>query len=68
MQDTAETDNWFERGAKSIASASPTWSRVFFEQYRRGRELSLKDAFQLEAILAIHGVRHTVYRYRSPRR
>lgn len=55
----AETDAWFERGAKALEKASPTWLRVFFEQYRRGRQLTLKEAFQLEAILAIHGVRHT---------
>ncbi len=59
MQTAAETDAWFERGAKALNNASPTWTRVFFEQYRRGRQLPLKDAFQLEAILAIHGVRHT---------
>ncbi len=59
VQDAAKWDAWFERGAQAIGSASPTWARVFFEQYRRGRELPLKDAFQLEAVLAIHGVRHT---------
>ncbi len=59
VQAAAETDAWFERGAKALANASPTWLRVFFEQYRRGRLLPLKDAFQLEAVLAIHGVRHT---------
>ncbi len=54
----AETDAWFERGAKALAHASPIWLSVFFEQYRRGKHLPLKAAFQLEAILAIHGVRH----------
>lgn len=55
----SETDAWFERSAKALENASPTWLRVFVEQYRRGHQLSLKEAFQLEAVLAIHGVRHT---------
>lgn len=59
VQATAKVETWFERGVKAIENASPTWLNVFFEQYRRGRQLPLKDAFQLEAILAIHGVRHT---------
>ena len=50
-------DEWIAAGLKSLERSSPTASRVFLEQYRRGRHLSLKEVFMLELNMAVQFTR-----------
>lgn len=58
VQRAAARDEWFVRSAKALEAGSPTSVELFREQHRRGLALRLKECFQLEAVLAIHGIRH----------
>jgi enoyl-CoA hydratase/carnithine racemase len=58
LQEAARTDPWLARGAQALAGSSPTSVRLFFEQYQRGKHLSLKEAFMQEIVMAIQCVRH----------
>lgn len=58
LQESAPDDAWMARGSKSVASGSPTSTRVFFEQYRRGKSLTLQEVFMLELIMAVQCTRH----------
>lgn len=50
-------DEWLASALKSLQRGSPTASMVFFEQYRRGRHLSLKEVFILELNMAVQFTR-----------
>ncbi len=49
-------DPWLQKAARTLASGCPTTIRLIDEQLRRGRYLSLREAFQLELILSINCV------------
>lgn len=51
-------DPWLQQAARTLATACPTTLRLVEEQFRRGRHLSLKEAFQLELVLAWQCLRH----------
>lgn len=55
-------DKWLERAVKTLASGCPTTIHLIDEQFRRGRHLSLREAFQLELILSINCMRHDNFR------
>ncbi|HEX5513266.1 MAG TPA: enoyl-CoA hydratase/isomerase family protein [Gammaproteobacteria bacterium] len=50
-------DDWIAGGLKSLERSSPTAVKVFLEQYRRGRHLSLKEVFILELNMAVQFTR-----------
>lgn len=50
-------DGWLASAAKAVSEGSPTSARVIFEQYRRGRLLSLKEAFMRELVMSVHFTR-----------
>lgn len=52
-------DEWIAGGCKSLERSSPTASKVFLEQYRRGRHLSLKEVFVLELNMAVQFTRRS---------
>jgi len=58
LQESARSDAWIARGSKVMVSGSPTSTRIFFEQYKRGKYLALKEAFRMELILAVQCTRH----------
>lgn len=45
-------DPWLQQAASTLSSACPTTLALIAEQFQRGRHLSLREAFQLELILA----------------
>ena len=51
-------DPWLRAGQKTFLSGSPTSAALIFEQLRRGRELSLREVFQMELVLAVQCSRH----------
>ncbi|HET8701614.1 MAG TPA: enoyl-CoA hydratase/isomerase family protein [Nitrococcus sp.] len=51
-------DPWLAGAAKALLEGSPTSARVIFEQYRRGRLLSLKEAFMRELVMSVQLTRH----------
>ncbi len=51
-------DRWLQKGREALEKGSPTSARVFFEQYRRGKHLSLKEAFMGELAMSIQFLRH----------
>ncbi|NLO79839.1 MAG: enoyl-CoA hydratase/isomerase family protein [Xanthomonadaceae bacterium] len=50
-------DKWIVAALESLERSSPTASKVFVEQYRRGRHLSLKEVFMLELNMAVQFTR-----------
>lgn len=58
LQNADQDDKWIRRGTETLRRGSPTSARLVLEQYRRGRYLSLKEAFMQEWILSIQCVRH----------
>lgn len=50
-------DEWIANGLKSLEAGSPTSARVVLEQLRRGRHLSLGEAFILELNMSIQFTR-----------
>ncbi|MCY4523571.1 MAG: enoyl-CoA hydratase/isomerase family protein [Halobacteriovoraceae bacterium] len=57
-KDLKSTDKWIQRGLAGFSAGSPTSAAVIFEQLKRGKELSLKEAFIQEYNLARQCVRH----------
>ncbi len=56
--EAAADDPWFQECADRLAHGSPTSARVIHEQYRRGKHLSLREAFQMELGLAVQMACH----------
>ena len=46
-------DSWLKKSTQSLATACPISAYVCFEQYKRGKHLSLKEAFLLEWKISI---------------
>lgn len=57
LQAGRQDDEWIAAGVKALEYASPIAASVFLEQHRRGRYLSLKEAFQLEFSMAMQFTR-----------
>jgi enoyl-CoA hydratase/carnithine racemase len=55
-------DKWLQKAAKTLAAFCPTTIHLVDQQFRRGRNLSLREAFQLELILSINCMRHGNFR------
>ena len=53
-----QDDRWIRRGTETLSRGSPTSARLVLEQYRRGRYLSLKEAFMQEWVMSIQCTRH----------
>ena len=51
-------DPWVRHARECLEQGSPTSARVIFEQYRRGRHLSLREAFQREILMSVNMIRH----------
>lgn len=54
-------DDWVAGAAKALQGGSPTSARLIFEQYRRGKHLSLKEAFMRELNMSIQCTRRHDY-------
>ncbi|EAR20164.1 enoyl-CoA hydratase/isomerase family protein [Nitrococcus mobilis] len=57
LQRHGGTNEWLAGGVKALLEGSPTSARVIFEQYRRGRLLSLKEAFMRELVMSVQFTR-----------
>ncbi len=57
LQGHTVADEWLASGVKALLEGSPTSARVIFEQYRRGRLLSLKEAFMRELVMSVQFTR-----------
>jgi len=55
-------DKWMEKAIKTLANGCPTSVRLIDEQFKRGKYLSLREAFQLELILSVNCMRFPNFR------
>lgn len=55
-------DKWLARAVKTLASGCPTTVHLIDQQFRRGRPLSLREAFQLELIVSTNCMRFDNFR------
>ncbi|HSB95826.1 MAG TPA: enoyl-CoA hydratase/isomerase family protein [Spongiibacteraceae bacterium] len=55
-------DKWLQKAVKTLASGCPTTIHLVDQQFKRGKNLSLREAFQLELILSINCMRHDNFR------
>lgn len=55
-------DKWLQRAVKTLAGGCPTTVHLVDQQFKRGRNLSLREAFQLELILSINCMRYPNFR------
>lgn len=53
----AGEDDWVNAALETLKAGSPTSARVIFEQYRRGRYLSLREVFMRELNMSVRCVR-----------
>jgi len=50
-------DDWLRRGAQTLKSGCPVTIHIIDQQLKRGRQLSLKEVFQMELIISINCTR-----------
>ena len=50
---TLQTDPWILQGLETFKKGSPTSAKVTFEQIKRGKKISLRETFMMEAIMTI---------------
>ena len=50
-------DPWVRHARESFEQGAPTSARLIFEQYRSGRHLSLREAFQREILMSVNMIR-----------
>ncbi len=55
-------DKWLQKAVKTLANGCPTSIYLIAEQLKRGKYLSLREAFQMELILSINCVRFPSFR------
>lgn len=55
-------DKWLARAVKTLAAGCPTTIHLIDQQFRRGKYLSLREAFQFELILSINCTRYGNFR------
>jgi enoyl-CoA hydratase/carnithine racemase len=55
-------DKWLQRAVKTLSTGCPTTIHLVDQQFKRGKNLSLREAFQLELILSINCMRHGNFR------
>ena len=52
------TDEWLAGSIATYQAGSPTTARIFVEQIRRSRGMSLEEMFQMELVIAYQCIRH----------
>jgi enoyl-CoA hydratase/carnithine racemase len=55
---TAFEDEWLDAAMATYRHGSPTTARVFMEQMRRAKDMSLADMFRMELVIAYQCIRH----------
>jgi hypothetical protein len=55
-------DKWLQKAVKTLAGGCPTTIHLVDQQFKRGKNLSLREAFQLELILSINCMRYDNFR------
>jgi enoyl-CoA hydratase/carnithine racemase len=55
---TLPVDDWLAGSVATYQSGSPTTARIFLEQIRRSKGMSLEEMFQMELIIAYQCIRH----------
>lgn len=55
-------DQWLQKAARTLAHGCPTTIHLIDQQLKRGKYLSLREAFQLELILSINCMRYVNFR------
>ncbi|HET8710872.1 MAG TPA: enoyl-CoA hydratase/isomerase family protein, partial [Spongiibacteraceae bacterium] len=55
-------DKWMEKAVKTLANGCPTSVYLIDEQFKRGKYLSLREAFKLELILSVNCMRFPNFR------
>lgn len=52
-------DEWLDTAMATYKHGSPTTARIFIEQMRRAKGMSLADMFRMELVVAYQCIRHT---------
>jgi enoyl-CoA hydratase/carnithine racemase len=55
-------DKWLQKAAKTLAAGCPTTIHLVDQQFKRGKNLSLREAFQFELTLSINCMRFGNFR------
>lgn len=55
-------DKWLQKAAKTLAAGCPATIHLVDQQFKRGKNLSLREAFQFELILSINCMRFGNFR------
>lgn len=55
-------DKWLQKAVKTLAAGCPTTIHLVDQQFKRGKNLSLREAFELELILSINCMRFGNFR------
>jgi enoyl-CoA hydratase/carnithine racemase len=55
-------DKWLQKAAKTLAAGCPTTIHLVDQQFKRGKNLSLREAFQFELMLSINCMRFGNFR------
>jgi enoyl-CoA hydratase/carnithine racemase len=53
----AGDDDWLRKGAQTLKSGCPVTIHIIDQQLKRGRQLSLKEVFQMELIISVNCTR-----------
>ncbi len=51
-------DPWLQKGIDTLAKGCPTTAHIVYEQFQRGKHLSLAGVFQMELIIALQCSKH----------
>src|SRR5699024_1294236 len=57
-----DEDKWLAKAAGALAAGCPVTAHLVYQQYLRGRYLSLAEAFQLELAMTCHCARNPDFR------
>ena len=55
-------DAWLSRAVQTLAKGCPATIHLIDQQFRRGKHLSLREAFQMELVMSIHCARFNNFR------
>jgi enoyl-CoA hydratase/carnithine racemase len=58
IQNHPTDDKWLMRAQDTLRKGCPTTAHLVYEQFRRGRKLSLAEVFQMELVMSLQCARH----------
>jgi enoyl-CoA hydratase/carnithine racemase len=62
LLESCDLSSWCEKAKNNYLKGSPTSAAIIFEQFKRGKNLSLKDAFKMEWIISVQCALHSDFK------